>query len=41
MKTRQDNYMTVHIGAVKVEIKIELLWPIKWDVAYHEKQIEQ
>ena len=37
MKTKQENNVIDRVIEVYVEIKIELLWPIEYDVVYHEK----
>ena len=38
MKTSQDNKVTNFIGAVYVENKIELSWPIGWSAICDENQ---
>ena len=35
-KTKQDNDVTDHIGAVYTEIGTELSWLIEQDVTYHK-----
>ena len=39
MKTRQDNDVTDHTGAIYVENNIELSWPIESGVVYDKNQI--
>ena len=39
MRTRHDNDVTNHIGAVYVEIVTELSWPIGQDAVNQENQI--
>lgn len=41
MKTKPDSEMTDHKGAVNVEIKIELSWPIRPSANFYEKKIGQ
>ena len=36
IKTRQDNDMIDHIGAVYTKIETEFSWPIWQDAMYHE-----
>ena len=40
MKTIHDNVETYCIGVIYAKIGVELSWPIRQDVVYHEKQIE-
>ena len=41
MKIGQNNDMTDSTSVVYTKIGIELSWPIKKNVIYHEKQIRQ
>lgn len=41
MKIRQEYNITYRRGAVYIEIRIKLSWPIEKDVIYHEKQTRQ
>lgn len=41
MKTKPDSGMTDHKGAVNVELKIELSWPIIPGANFYEKKIRQ
>ena len=41
IKTKLDNDVTDHIGAIYVENKIELSWPIQPSAVYDENQKRQ
>ena len=41
MKTKQDNGVANHIGAIYIENEIDLLWPIRSGPVYDENKIRQ